>query len=73
MTNIKQTAFWGKAQKVGNKGLELAGRLGNQKHLTIIRDAFAFFMPLVIAGALAILMRTFVFGAAGATSTSILG
>lgn len=73
MTKIKQSAFWKKSQVVGNKLLELAGRLGNQKHLTIIRDGFAFFMPLVIAGALSVLVRAFIFGGAGAVGTSILG
>lgn len=57
----------------GNKSLELTGRLGNQKHLAVMRDAFALFMPLIIAGALAVLIRTFIFGGAGALQTSILG
>lgn len=60
-------------QKIGNKSLELTGRLGNQKHLAVMRDAFALFMPLIIAGALAVLIRTFVFGGAGAAQTSIAG
>lgn len=60
-------------RKVGDKSLELTGRLGNQKHLAVLRDAFAIYMPLIIAGALAVLLITFVFGGWGATQTSILG
>ena len=50
-----------------------AGKLGNQRHLAALRDAFALFTPLIIAGSIAVVMRTFVFGAAGGASTSILG
>lgn len=60
-------------RKAGEKSLEYAARFGNQKHLTVLRDAFALLTPLIIAGALAVLVRTFIFGAAGGTQTSILG
>lgn len=60
-------------KKAGEKSLEYAARFGAQKHLTILRDAFALLTPLLIAGALAVLVRSFVFGGAGATQTSILG
>lgn len=59
--------------RFGNKTLEYTGRLGSQKHLSAMRDAFALMTPLIIAGALSVLIRTFVFGGAGAASTSILG
>lgn len=62
-------------QKFGNKSLELSGRLGAQKHLAVLRDAFALFTPLIIVGALAVLIRSFVFGGGGdgVTQSSILG
>ena len=53
--------------------LEKSGALGNQKHMAAMRDSFALLTPLIIAGALSVLLRSFIFGAAGATSTSILG
>lgn len=60
-------------KRAGDKTLEYAARFGSQKHLSVLRDSFALLTPLIIAGALAVLVRSFVFGGAGATQTSILG
>jgi len=59
--------------KFFNKFLEKASALGNQKHMATLRDSFALLTPLIIAGALSVLLRSFIFGGAGAVSTSILG
>ena len=69
----EKSAFSKRLSQAGDKTLEYAARFGSQKHLAVLRDAFALLTPLVIAGALAVLIRTFVFGGAGATQTSILG
>ncbi len=49
------------------------GKIGNQRYLAAIRDSFALLTPLIIIGSIAVVMRTFIFGAAGSTQTSILG
>ncbi len=69
--NTKTTSHtW---EKIKNGFMSGAGKLGNQRHLAALRDAFALFTPLIIIGSLAVVMRTFVFGAAGGSMTSILG
>lgn len=38
-----------------NKFIPTVGKLGNQRHLSAIRDAFAIFTPIIIVGSLAVL------------------
>lgn len=56
-----------------NKFVPAMGKLGNMRYLAAIRDGFALITPLIIIGAIAVFFRTAVFGAAGATQTSLLG
>ncbi|KTR62501.1 PTS lactose transporter subunit IIC [Exiguobacterium indicum] len=42
-----------------NKFIEIAGRIGSQRHLVAIRDGFVSVMPLIIVGSLAILINNF--------------
>lgn len=42
-----------------NKFIEIAGRIGAQRHLVAIRDGFVAIMPLIIVGSLAILINNF--------------
>ena len=44
-------------------------KLGNQRHLAAIRDAFAIFTPILIAGSLAIVLRSAVFAQSGGEGT----
>lgn len=37
--------------------LPVASKIGNQRHLIAIRDAFAYTMPLMIVGAFAVLIN----------------
>ena len=48
-------------------------KIGSQRHLTAMRDGFAAIIPFTIAGAIAILFVTIVFGGWGAEKTSLLG
>ncbi|WP_080875778.1 PTS sugar transporter subunit IIC [Oceanobacillus timonensis] len=41
------------------KFIEIAGRIGSQRHLVAVRDGFVAIMPLIIIGSLAILMNNF--------------
>lgn len=41
------------------KFIEIAGRIGSQRHLVAIRDGFVAIMPLIIVGSLAILINNF--------------
>ncbi len=70
---FKNTAFGNFWSRFKDGFMEGAGKLGNQRHLAALRDAFALFTPLIIVGSLAVVMRTFVFGAAGGAPTSLLG
>lgn len=45
--------------KFMQKFIEIAGRIGSQRHLVAIRDGFVAIMPLVIIGSLAILVNNF--------------
>lgn len=45
--------------KFMQKFIEVAGRIGSQRHLVAIRDGFVAIMPLIIAGSLAILINNF--------------
>lgn len=51
------------------KFIPFAGRIGNQRHLSAIRDAFALFIPILIAGSLAIVLRSAVFAQDGGKGT----
>ncbi|MFD2210015.1 PTS sugar transporter subunit IIC [Virgibacillus halophilus] len=41
------------------KFIEIAGRIGSQRHLVAIRDGFVAIMPLIIVGSLAVLINNF--------------
>ncbi|MFD1064879.1 PTS sugar transporter subunit IIC [Oceanobacillus locisalsi] len=41
------------------KFIEIAGRIGSQRHLVAVRDGFVAIMPLIIIGSLAILINNF--------------
>lgn len=41
------------------KFIEIAGRIGGQRHLLAIRDGFVALMPLIIIGSLAVLLNNF--------------
>ncbi|MBP2077225.1 PTS sugar transporter subunit IIC [Oceanobacillus polygoni] len=45
--------------KFMQKFIEIAGRIGAQRHLVAIRDGFVAIMPLIIVGSLAILVNNF--------------
>ena len=51
------------------KFIPQASRLGSQRHLATIRDAFAIFTPIIIAGALAVLWRSAIFVPGGGKGT----
>ncbi|MGN1344361.1 MAG: PTS sugar transporter subunit IIC, partial [Traorella sp.] len=48
-------------QLIENKFVPIAGRIGSQKHLSAIRDAFASLMPLIMAGAIGVLLNNVFF------------
>ncbi|MBU8566590.1 PTS sugar transporter subunit IIC [Virgibacillus pantothenticus] len=45
--------------KAMQKFIEIAGRIGSQRHLVAVRDGFVAIMPLIIVGSLAILINNF--------------
>ena len=45
--------------KFMQKFIEIAGRIGAQRHLVAIRDGFVAIMPLIIVGSLAVLINNF--------------
>ncbi|WP_196493840.1 PTS sugar transporter subunit IIC [Ornithinibacillus caprae] len=45
--------------KFMQKFIEIAGRIGAQRHLVAIRDGFVAIMPLIIVGSLAVLVNNF--------------
>ncbi|WP_081755942.1 PTS sugar transporter subunit IIC [Paucisalibacillus sp. EB02] len=45
--------------KFMQKFIEIAGRIGSQRHLVAIRDGFVAIMPLIIVGSLAVLINNF--------------
>ena len=51
------------------KFIPQASKLGNQRHLATVRDAFAIFTPIIIAGAFAVLWRSVLFVPEGGKST----
>lgn len=46
---------------IENKFVPIAAKIGSQKHLSAIRDAFASLMPLIMAGAVAVLLNNVFF------------
>lgn len=42
-----------------NKFIEIAGKIGAQRHLVAVRDGFVAIMPLIIIGSLAVLINNF--------------
>lgn len=56
-----------------DKLVPIAAKIGNQRHLIAIRDAFAALMPLVMAGAVALLLNNVVFSPTGLLSTFVGG
>lgn len=52
-----------------NKFIPTVGKLGNQRHLSAIRDAFAIFTPIIIVGSLAVLWRSVLFAPDGGKGT----
>ncbi|GAA6238253.1 MAG: hypothetical protein SPLM_03750 [Spiroplasma phoeniceum] len=58
-----------------NKALPTMSKLGNQRHLSAIRDAFGTMIPLIIAGGIGLLIDAIIFGFGGAGSgkVSLLG
>lgn len=46
---------------IEDKFVPIAAKVGNQKHLVAIRDSFASMMPLVMAGAIAVLLNNVFF------------
>lgn len=44
-----------------DKFMEIAGKIGSQKHMIAIRDGFASTMPLVMAGAIAVMINNVLF------------
>ncbi|NQZ65837.1 MAG: PTS sugar transporter subunit IIC [Mycoplasmatales bacterium] len=69
MARIKKESL----QKASDKFLGAVSKLGTQKHLTALRDAFALSIPITIAGAIGIFFITIVFGGWGAFQTSLIG
>ncbi len=55
-----------------NKFIPFAGKIGNQRHLSSIRDGFAIFTPMLILGALSILWTSVLFPTGGDITKSTL-
>lgn len=68
-----QTATKEKWRKIWNSSLNNLGKLGEQRHLSALRDGFALLVPLMIASSVGVICMTFIFGHWDTTSTSILG
>lgn len=49
------------------------GKIGQQRHLSVLRDAFAYITPFIIVSGLAIVFLTIVFGGWGSMQSSIFG
>lgn len=54
------------------KFMEIGGRIGANKHMTALRDAFAYAMPLIMAGALATTFNNVLFSE-GSVLASLIG
>ncbi len=57
---------------LSNKMVPFLQKIGNQRHLCSVRDSFASITPLIIAGALGVLINAIVFGGAGSNKISLL-
>lgn len=69
-----QESFKQKSKRVMNeKIIPFMGKLGNQRHMGAIRDAFGTMIPLIIAGSISVLINAIVFGGAGSGYVSLLG
>ena len=68
-----QTATKEKWSNRWNAFLNQLGKLGDQRHLSALRDGFALIVPLMIAASVGVICMTFIFGWWSTTSTSILG
>lgn len=56
------------------KGFEwFSYKIGQQRHLAALKDSLMFIMPLIIVGALGVLIVTIVFGGWSSEKTSLLG
>ncbi|WP_338983829.1 PTS sugar transporter subunit IIC [Spiroplasma endosymbiont of Othius punctulatus] len=75
--NLRQDnpeSFGQKSKRIMNdKIIPFMGKLGNQRHMGAIRDAFGTMIPLIIAGSLSVLINAIVFGGAGSGYVSLLG
>lgn len=49
------------------------GKIGNQRHLSVLRDSFATFLPFLIVGALGMLFITIIFGGWDSSQNSLIG
>lgn len=56
-----------------NTFIPAVAKMGNQRHLAAIRDAFGTMIPLIIAGSMGMLINAIVFGGAGSGYVSLLG
>ncbi|MGL5548504.1 MAG: hypothetical protein ACRDD4_02205, partial [Culicoidibacterales bacterium] len=56
---------------IENHFVPFAAKLGSQRHLAAIRDGFVAFMPLMIAGAFAVLINNLILGGAPDPSSTI--
>lgn len=59
--NNKGEIMQGFIRLIEDKFVPIAAKVGNQKHLVAIRDSFASLMPLVMAGAIAVLLNNVFF------------
>ncbi|QHX35725.1 PTS system, cellobiose-specific IIC component [Spiroplasma sp. TIUS-1] len=75
--NLRQEnpeSFKQKSKRVMNeKVIPFMGKLGNQRHMGAIRDAFGTMIPLIIAGSISVLINAIIFGGAGSGYVSLLG
>ena len=67
---VKSKEKW---QQIWSNALNQMAKLGEQKHLSALRDGFALLVPLLIAASIGVISMTFIFGWWDTTSTSILG
>ncbi len=58
--------------KFMEKFMEIGGRIGGNKHMSALRDAFAYAMPLIMAGALATTFNNVLFSE-GSVLASLIG
>lgn len=71
--NIKQKEKLKFKPWVQQKFIPWVSKIGNQRYLASIRDAFGTMIPLIIAGSIGILINAIIFGGAGSGYVSLLG